>query len=450
MSTKLKDDTFTKELVNGALIFLRSAYWNADRIRGIPADKVFLDEIQDLLMSLIPVVESSLDASPLGHTVMAGTPKAPENPIEQLWQISTQTEWEVPCFAHSPIYWNRLDLGVKNIGKEGLICAKCGKPINPAEGLWVDAFPSNPIKGYHVTQLAVSWKQNAERWKSDIIYKMENWPTDRFYNETLGVSYGTADQPITGQQMAKACYPNSVAQGMELKNNNPSPPRLRAPRWFFGCDWAEGREELAVEGNKIKPVAFSVMVIGTYDARGKFVVAFLKKFRNDERDLRYVRQYVITKIKEWNCEGGIMDMGYGSLMVKDIRAAFPHKSAEYLPATHANQKDLIKFHPQIGLILDRNEFIARIIYDLTQEDPRIIFPHVDDMKEFVKDFTALRSEYSETMRRIRYYHSPTEPDDTVHAVLYAKLAADIAYGKVRPTLQGLENDEVWSVNNFEY
>lgn len=434
MGSKLKDDVFTKELRNGALIFLRSAYWTADRLRGIPADKLFLDEIQDLISSLVPVIQSCLDASPLAHTIMAGTPKAPENYIEQMWQRSTQTEWEVPCFAHSPIYWNRLDVGLKNIGKEGLICAKCGKPIDPALGIWVDAFPNALIKGYHVSQLAVSWKQDPERWKTDIILKMETWGADRFHNETLGVSYGTADQPITSTQMIAASYPSIQPRGLDMSKIWKTPPPLRSPRWFFGCDWGEGRSEATIINGKLQGSGFSVMVIGTYTAEGKFAIVFLKRFKHDERSQQFVRDFVINTIRQWNCEAGCMDAGYGSLMNADIRAAFPQKFGKFMPTYHTNQHQLIKFDPERGYILSRSEMMARLIRDITAESPNIIFPNWEEMQEFAVDFTALRAFYNEKTRRVQYEHSPTEPDDTVHAVLYAKLAADIAYGNIVPTL----------------
>jgi hypothetical protein len=63
-TTKLSDNIFQKKFVNRSQITLRYAYHNADRTRGIPADMVLIDEIQDVITDNIPVVEQCASHSP--------------------------------------------------------------------------------------------------------------------------------------------------------------------------------------------------------------------------------------------------------------------------------------------------------------------------------------------------------------------------------------------------
>lgn len=101
-TTKLSDNVFLKKFINRSQITLRYAYLNADRCRGIPADVICLDELQDLLTDNIPVIEQCASHSHLKIFMYSGTPKSLDNTIEYYWtQYSTQNEWAVPCHRHS-------------------------------------------------------------------------------------------------------------------------------------------------------------------------------------------------------------------------------------------------------------------------------------------------------------------------------------------------------------
>ena len=77
---------------------MRYAFLNADRVRGIPADMVCIDEIQDVLTDNIPVIEECVSHSSFKYKLYAGTPKSLDNTLESLWvEDSTQNEWVVPC-----------------------------------------------------------------------------------------------------------------------------------------------------------------------------------------------------------------------------------------------------------------------------------------------------------------------------------------------------------------
>ena len=130
------DQVFEKTLLNGSYIFLRAAYLTAARARGIPASRVFFDEAQDLLKDNIKVISQSLSASLIsagveGSEMITGTPLTHSNTLEEYWRWSTQNEWLIPCDCKGGDaggYWNFLD--ERNIGKTGLICSNCGKPLD--------------------------------------------------------------------------------------------------------------------------------------------------------------------------------------------------------------------------------------------------------------------------------------------------------------------------------
>src|SRR4051812_48024151 len=116
-TTKLSDNVFLKKFINRSQITMRYAFMNADRCRGIPADVICLDELQDLLTDNIPVIEECASHSNIKIFMYSGTPKSLDNTIEYYWSAySTQNEWIVPCYRHliktpagiTKIHWNVL------------------------------------------------------------------------------------------------------------------------------------------------------------------------------------------------------------------------------------------------------------------------------------------------------------------------------------------------------
>ena len=120
LSTKVPSQVFEKGLTNGSMIWLRSAFLNADRVRGLSADELEIDETQNVLASNIPVIMEVLSHSPDPHVTFAGTPLTLDNYIQLLWESSSMCEWLVRCHHHTPIHWNYLD--ERCIGKLGPIC----------------------------------------------------------------------------------------------------------------------------------------------------------------------------------------------------------------------------------------------------------------------------------------------------------------------------------------
>jgi len=208
-SSKMLANVLEKKLVNFSQITLRFAFLNADRCRGIPADKVIIDEFQDILLENVPVIEECASHSTFKLFTYAGTPKSLDNAIEHYWsRFSTQNEWIVPCKRHGTPkdsgswHWNILD--EDNIGNKSLICDRCGKPIDPKDedARWNSINPNpkveKPFEGYRIPQLMVPWIEHA-----DILDKQRKYSRAKFYNEVLGRSYDSGTRPLTRADLLK-------------------------------------------------------------------------------------------------------------------------------------------------------------------------------------------------------------------------------------------------------
>ncbi len=231
------------------------ALLDADRIRGITADKVAIDEVQDMDAEHIPIILETMSYSKYELSSYAGTPKTLDNTIEGLWQQSSQAEWFVKCFScgHQNIPASEFDLE-KMIGpvhdgispqRPATICAKCSKPINPRFGRWVHRDPDKrwDFAGYHVPQVIMPIHyESADKW-STLVGKRDGWESQPhvFYNEVLGESYDTGQKLVTLTELKEAAK-------LPWENNPIEPDRkaLEAARGYtkrvMAIDWGGGGE----------------------------------------------------------------------------------------------------------------------------------------------------------------------------------------------------------------
>jgi hypothetical protein len=237
-NSKLLANVLEKRFVNQSQVTLRFAFLNADRVRGIPADYINIDEIQDILLENIPVIEECASHSDYKWFTYSGTPKSLDNAIEHYWsRFSTQNEWIVPCKRHGtpkdPSSWHWNVLAEDNIGDKSLICDKCGKTISPADPdcQWAAMNPKprveKPFEGYRLPQLMVPWIDF-----SDIKDKQRKYSRAKFYNEVLGRSYDSGTRPLTRADMIKNSWE-------ELSMMHHADVIKWTQKWpvFMGVDW---------------------------------------------------------------------------------------------------------------------------------------------------------------------------------------------------------------------
>ncbi len=432
LSRDCTNEIQTQTFANNAQLYLRAAHHNADRIRGIPADKIAIDEVQSMLKVNIPVIESCLNASDVNELVMAGTPLSEENTIEDYWRESSQTEWVVPCSRHTPIVWNIPDK--KCIGKKGMICKKCGELINPLEGRWVDTHfqpDGSPVfwKGFHINQLITAKSNNPELWRLTVLNPYETWPTAQFDNEVLGISSGRAGRLLTTEKMVKCCHPQSKTSVWDSSRWYDAPPTKRM-KWFAGVDWGEGRENASIEDGKKKNASFTHLIIGGFDEGNVFRLAYWKKYRGTEAEPDVCVPHIIETCRQWNVELIGVDHGHGWGVNKEVMKALPGKLIQFFESSEL--KELCKFHAISNMMtLNRNATISDLVDAIDKQ--KVGFPPWNITSALGKDFLAEFAEYNYVTGRMQYSHSIQEPDDGLHATMYARFAAMFALGMVKTT-----------------
>lgn len=226
------NNVLQRSFKNRSQMIFSFAYLDAERTRGISADKNVIDEVQDMDISFLPIIHETISASrDWGLIQYAGTPKTLDNTIERLWTDSSMAEWMVKCPHGGCGHWNipslEFDL-LKMIGPvhddisetcPGVICSKCAKPINPrpfsqgGTGRWVHRHADRrwSFAGYHVPQVIMPMHYaSPEKWQK-LVDKMNgrgNTPLHVFYNEVCGESWDSGSKLVTVTDLKKAaCLP---------------------------------------------------------------------------------------------------------------------------------------------------------------------------------------------------------------------------------------------------
>lgn len=430
--SSVSTQVFEKGFTNGSYIFLRSAFRSADRARGISARVLCLDEIQDFLGSEIPVIMECTSHYHDARTMMSGTPKSHDNPIESYWKSTTQNEWMVPCSCGK---WNYLD--EENIaptaaymsGKlpPGPICRRCGKPIYPPGGKWVSFSKGAAIQGYRIPQLMVPWITGLyDQWLK-LLWKRDNYPFGQFANEVLGLSYDSASKPITRDQLLECCRDYSF---WDLSNLGKHVGDAKRYQLTAGIDWGEGMDgsEKGPTG-KIRSASYTVLSIGAYTNQKVWRTLAMKRYTGKEIDPDYIVKDIARIANALDIKLLAADWGHGwGVNNHIIRLLGPKRvvQLQYLPKL----KQRLKWDP-IGFRyhLLRNFLMSEYFFDLKHQF--VEFPRWSEFETFAKDILAIFSEYVEYKREIRFDHKTTDPDDGFHSLLYAKLASDIFLGKSR-------------------
>jgi hypothetical protein len=423
-NTVLTNAVFHKKFINYSQVILRYAYLTADRVRGIPADMITLDEIQDILVDNIPVIEECASHSNWKLFNYSGTPKSLDNTLEHYWaNFSTQNEWVVPCERHgtpndsSSWHWNVLD--EDNIGKKGLICDKCREPIDPYHPMaqWTSMNPQTEtnkekvtFEGFRIPQLMVPWIVKTEDGWSELLQKQERYSRQKLYNEVLGISYDSGTRPITRGQLKACCK-----EHLRLDEFESFKSLTAGNDVFAGVDWGTG------EGS------YTVISLGAYLGTGNFTIFWTHRFVGRDLEPPVQLDRICTILSQYNV--AICGCDYGGGFDRNdhlIRQFGPNKILKY-QYNHQQKKGKVYYEEKLHrFAVHRTEVMSDIFNALVRK--QIDLPWWEDFQDpYGKDILNIFSEQNSRTGMTEYRHAPGTTDDTLHSILYCFLASMIKY-----------------------
>jgi hypothetical protein len=391
---------------NGSAIQMMYAKTSADRARGITADRIDFDEIQDQLLDHIPVISESVSNSDWGgFRRFTGTAKTCDNAIEWLWRKSSQAEWMVKCPHCNHHNIPDKEGAPKMLGKDGPCCGKCGRGVDVRLGELVHGRPDRiaQFTGVHVPQVVVpAIARNPAKWAA-LLDKVAKAISDAFiYTEVFGVSHDTGARLITQEDIDRA---SSLGTHAEIRKNLPQYLHM-----VIGVDW--GIAEIT---------SFTTTCVVGATADGELHVLFGKRYMG--MNMEEVIQDVVRTHHAYQCEICAPDFGVGytnnTLLVN---RGLPIAQIQY-----TRQNQLMKYNAVNGIprwTVDRNTALTMTFWGI--KHGKIKFPCKSDSAAYTCDILSPYEhviEESSGMRSKTFRRDPSLPDDFCHALTFASLAA---------------------------
>jgi hypothetical protein len=378
---------------NDSELYVRAAFHNADSSRGISAQVLAVDEVQDLPSGSLAVLSETLSHAKSPRTLICGTPKILENEIETFFAESTANEWTIDC----PGCREMVILDERCLGPTSVVCPKCQTALNVQTGRWV---PRNPNSewgdGYWINHLMVPWVNHFE-----ILARQRTYDPAMFKNEVLGLPTTLGDHVVTRAELEACCTDRPMAGSLD------EIPDYIREHVIVGIDWGGGRKSR------------TVVVIGYYGSDRKFVVARFERFRADEEPQRLLESVAALcrkfRVRWIGADGGGNGLVNNRLLLDQLRYRADLYGVIYSASDHKPLPDNTLW----SWTVNRSASIGSVFSMVRKKF--ISFPRSEECGSFIDEIACELAEYDDKSRSIRYTHPENKQDDALHAVNFAVL-----------------------------
>ena len=379
-----------------------------DKVRSVSADMLVFDEVQDHDPDALEVIEHTLFHSDFkgGYELVAGTAKSVEHPTQYYWEKSTQAEYLIKC-NHCG-HWNVP--GIKNIGPKGLICEKCGRPIDIKDGEIVHRYspdPNHPFLGIRFPQIISPFVVYDEfLWQMEIYSKIQRGENlEKIFNEMLALPTKSIDRPITREELQRVCIdnlPNDLSNVLKYRKNG---------KFVIGIDWGTGRS------------SYTVLVVAEVTVNNRVNVLYMKRFDGLEADMSVAMPIIFETINIVRPQLILADWGFSGGRIDDLWAKYG-KSRVIATYNSNTAKGTMKYNKDIhGLVVSKTWMMDEMFRDIKRG--YIIFPRYQDVKFYLTDFTNVIRNVNENTNSYKYTRYPGKSDDFAVTTALVNLGAMI-------------------------
>ncbi len=407
-------NVFNKAFNNGSMVFLSYAETesDADRIRGIAADMIAVDEGQQIAYEALPVMFEVLSASDYNYRRIYGTALTTNNTLELLFNKGSGGEWATRCTHCNK--WN-VPNTIENClamcnSPVGPVCLYCGKPIDVSTGQWVMARPlEKDHLSFHIPRHVLEARIDPKKWK-DLQLAIQNYTPAKTSNEVFGLAAGVGGR-ILSEAEAMACCDNSRTS---FDTTWPQDNR-GINQVVMGVDWS------VTSSTK----SFTVITILGYDYMGKCYLLYTERINGvDILDQVARVEHLFIQFK---CQRLHSDRGVGVLQGQLLEKSLGTDKVcmvQYTAAKVPLRYDAVGRY----LSADRTMLIDCAILQMKLGPSHFNTPCWNLMSPFFADALAMFEEETLAGRRV-YRKDENLPDDWAHSVVFAHSAWMMLVGK---------------------
>lgn len=398
-----RNNTHERSLKNNSVMYF-GAMSQMDTLRGLSANSVNEDEIQDMVSDELTVVEEVMSGqhSSKRFIVRTGTAKTVGNILETTFRDSTMNEWIVPCSDVKCGVWNIPS--AENIGKKGFICKRCKAVCNVREGKWraMRDFEDANWVGFRIPQIILPTHTEDEGAWEIINHKFHTVDPTKFANEVMGHAAGSGITILDEDQLKACCSPDfdMVFDYM--------PDAARYYSVFATIDWGLTARS-----------AFTVLGIWgvTPDMRLKLIM--MKRYQEND-PLKQVDD-IAENCTKFAVDTIGADWGAGVVQSRLLEVKLNRLVNRFMYVSE--QHELIKWDPRAELFkVNRTQAMSETFVKMRLK--QYWFPTWAEFKPFARDILNIYEEPLDDRNsndKIKYDHGDDSPDDAAHVCVYANL-----------------------------
>ena len=413
--TSSKKNVMEKSLNNGSVIFLSYAETeqDADRVRGIAANRMYCDEVQDTSYEALPILFEVLAAQENPQKFLTGTAKGEDNTLERYFKSTNRLEWSTKCphCGHWNIPWNEENCVAMCDREEGPCCIKCKGLIDISKGRWLAAVPTEKDRvGFHIPQLIVPERVKnivnqdgirVNKWK-EILTKLHEYPRPKWLNEVAGLAAGKGNRILSMSEAIACCNQDKkdwdTCWPMDYRGIN---------NVVLGIDWA-------VSGST---ESFTVITVIGYNWEGKAYVLYSQRLQGVDILDQVTRAEQV--FRQFNCQILGTDRGVGVLQSQLLQQSLGVEKV--VTVQYVAAKNHVRYDKQGGyLAIDRTQAMDTTILKMKLGGRSIETPCWDLTQPFWRDALSVFEE--ETLSGRRVYRKDPTPDDWLHSLTFGNTA----------------------------
>lgn len=420
-------NVFEKTFANKSKVYLSYGQTSSDmdRVRGLTADLLCLDEVQDIELASVPIVKEILNTSDFGYQLFTGTSKSNAGTLEQLWLQTNQMQFVKKCGKCGkwviPDTFETCMSMVTN--PDYMVCPHCHKEFSFYGGQWVAT--RNELSKGHGAKYGMALPQlifgantrtGSKQW-ADLYDKVQQslngvlYTAETVSNEIFGLA---TDLGATSLSMteARACSIPDYQEWANPDMSNIHPSMLPYIRGIhttvLGVDWS-------VSGSEGSHTVVTVLGI---DHSGRLIVLYAKKL---------IGTHILTQVDEvidiarrYNCKMIGSDRGVGVLQGELMQQKYGLMRVVMCQYVTASAR--LRWDAGGGfLAADRSRAMDDVMHKMRLGPDRFMSPKWEVMEPFWSDALSLFEEETSVGKRV-YRKQPSIPDDWFHSVVFANLA----------------------------
>lgn len=409
-----KKNVHEKSLSNGSKIYLSYAEIeaDADRVRGIAADSLYWDEIQEVSSDALPVVEETISASDYGFRRYTGTSKTLNNTLEYKFRDSCQCHWAVKCphCNHYNVPYD-FDICLRMCSLDtGPCCEKCKCVLDMSKGAWLAARPQEKRSiGFSIPQLVIPFRTEPKKW-AELREKVAKYPVGKLANEVFGLPIGLGGR-ILSESEAMACCNSSKSSwddcwAQDTRGINSV---------VLGVDWSVTASEKS----------FTIISVLGFDYSGKCYLMYSERV-NSVNILDQVKR--VEKIyRDFNAQAIGSDRGVGVLQCQLLAQSLG--ADRVFPINYVNAKVPIRYDSSgLYYAADRTMSMDTVFMKMKIGRDRFECPAWSLTSfPFWQDCLSIFEEETLAGKRV-FRHDEDIPDDSFHSVVFGNVAHMILTG----------------------